>query len=817
MKSLAGARLWLTGLAYLLVYAAFDMAARVFEVAPGVSLWYPPVGLELACAILLGWRSLPWILAGNFYSVFVTSDAPVAWNTIALAVVIAWAYFTAGLLVHRRFGPLPAPSRPSETSYLITLCFIPPLAVSALGSLLMFGFGGFGHWEGLQTTAQWWIGDLTGVLTVVPLCLVHVAPRIVQEDLPRRDWTRREILEVIAQGAVLIGSTLLVYGFDAGWQYQSRYLCFVPLVWICLRHGLPGATIATCALTMGNLAATRLAGASEHIVVDLLLFEIALASVGLGLGLVVSRRLAAEQERARLLTILEATPDFIGTAQLDGRVVYQNAAFLRFCGCATLAEARTKRMGDFHSPASAGRLRSEAVPAALAQGAWNGEMLFVDHAGREVPVLQLIFVHRDAHGRPALFSTVARDINPLKQSERARLEAERSMLQAQKLESLGVLAGGIAHDFNNLLTTMLGNAALARLDIAADTAAERSVHQIELAALRAAELCRQMLAYAGKGRLASAQVDLNALVEETTHLLHASISKKVSLAFALGEALPPVHGDAAQLSQIAMNLVVNASDAIGDRSGHIVVHTGVVAASAEYLANAYLSPNLAPGEYVFLEVEDDGCGMTPEVQARIFEPFFTTKFSGHGLGLSAVLGIARSHQGALKVESAPGRGTRFRLLLPAVRQPVEPPAAAAQAGLEKWRGSGCVLVADDEEAVRSVSALLLERSGFTVETACDGRQAVELFRARRREFRAVLLDLTMPVLDGAEALREIHGIDPTVPVVLMSGYSERHSAQRIGGEGRAAGFVQKPFQSVQLFGVLRGALEAGEAEKILRG
>ena len=448
------------------------------------------------------------------------------------------------------------------------------------------------------------------------------------------------------------------------------------------------------------------------------------------------------------------------------------------------------------------------MPTALAQGAWNGEMVLVDRDGREVPVLQLIFVHRDEQGQPAMFSTVVRDISDQKQAERARFDAERSLLQAQKLESLGVLAGGIAHDFNNLLTTMLGNAALARLDIPSDTAAERSVHQIELAALRAAELCRQMLAYAGKGRLASAQVDLNALVHETTHLLHASISKKAALTFELTEALPQVHGDAAQLSQIVMNLVVNASDAIGDRTGEIVVRTGVITADAAYLADAYLAPNLAPGEYVYLEVEDDGCGMTQEVKARIFEPFYTTKFSGHGLGLSAVLGITRSHQGALKVVSAKGEGTTFRLLLPAVRKPAEPQITVTGGGADKWRSSGRVLVADDEEAVRSVSALILERCGFTVETAVDGREAVEIFRERSGEFRAVLLDLTMPVMDGAEAFREIHAIAPETPVILMSGYSEHHSAQRIGGEGRAAGFVQKPFQTAQLMATLRAALES---------
>lgn len=451
----------------------------------------------------------------------------------------------------------------------------------------------------------------------------------------------------------------------------------------------------------------------------------------------------------------------------------------------------------------------EGVPAAIAHGIWQDETAFLDAEGREIPVSQLILAHYDENRRPVLLSTVARDITALKSAERGRLQSERNLLQAQKLESLGVLAGGIAHDFNNLLTVMLGNATLARLDVAPHSPAEGAIHQIELAALRAAELCRQMLAYSGRGHLSTQLVNLSKLVEETTHLLKVSISKKCVLAFDLAADLPPVKGDATQLNQITMNLVMNASDACGERGGHIRVRTGVMQADPAYLASTYLAPALDPGAYVYLEVEDDGAGIPAETLGRIFEPFFTTKFSGHGLGLSAVLGIARSHQGAIKVDTTVGRGTTFRLLLPAAAG-IAPAEATIERTAEAWRGTGRILVVDDEDAVREIATRILDRYGFTTLTAVNGREAVDLFVREPAGFRAVLLDLSMPVMDGDETFREIHAINPAVPVVLMSGYNKTESAGRFAGRG-LAGFLQKPFEAARLIETLRSVLENPDA------
>jgi PAS domain S-box-containing protein len=396
-------------------------------------------------------------------------------------------------------------------------------------------------------------------------------------------------------------------------------------------------------------------------------------------------------------------------------------------------------------------------------------------------------------------------------TERKRIEAERrrmekQLLETQKLESLGLLAGGIAHDFNNLLTGVLGNAGLARLEAPAGWKGLESLEGIEKAALRAADLCKQMLAYSGKGRFVVQRIDLNELITDTLQLLQVSIGKKAALRLNLTAGLPAIQADASQIRQIVMNLVINAAEAIGERSGSITLATGSLHADAGYLAGLQLASELPAGDYVWLEVGDDGQGMDAATVARIFDPFFTTKFTGRGLGLAAVLGIVRGHRGAIRVYSEPGRGTTFKLLFPAVAGAPESlarrPIAAAT-----WTGSGRVLVVDDEEAVRTVAVRLLEKLGFAVQTASDGEEALAIFQAEAAAYRLVLLDLTMPRLDGEETFRRLRQLRPEISVVLMSGFNKVDAINRFTGRG-LAGFVQKPFEVDSLAQELRRVLEA---------
>ena len=407
-------------------------------------------------------------------------------------------------------------------------------------------------------------------------------------------------------------------------------------------------------------------------------------------------------------------------------------------------------------------------------------------------------VLHDPDGRSISILSLVQDISErvLAEEDRRRTEVERQALdrklqEAQKLESLGVLAGGIAHDFNNLLTGVLGNASLAQMDLPAGSPVQPLLDQIETAATRAADLCRQMLAYSGKGRFVIQRLDLNALIKDTTRLLQVSISKHAVLKFDLAASLPAVLGDATQFRQVVMNLVINASEAIGEKSGFISISTGLVRADRACLAGTFSAPDLPEGDYVFLEIADNGGGMVPEVEARIFEPFFTTKFTGRGLGLAAVIGIVRGHKGALKVFSEQGWGTTFKILLPCAEGPAEESPAAAPVQ-PAWRGSGTALVVDDEETVRVTTARMLEALGFSVQLADNGRTGVEKFSAAPGEFSLVVLDLTMPHMDGEEAFREIIDVRPDARVLLMSGFNEQDAISRFTGK-RLAGFLQKPF------------------------
>jgi PAS domain S-box-containing protein len=407
-------------------------------------------------------------------------------------------------------------------------------------------------------------------------------------------------------------------------------------------------------------------------------------------------------------------------------------------------------------------------------------------------------------GRTVGLVASSREITERKQAEQERAALDLKLQQKQKLESLGVLAGGIAHDFNNLLTGILGNADLARLESPPGSAAAPYLDHIEHVCLRAADLCKQMLAYAGKGRFVLEHLDLNRIIADMMHLLQLSISKSAVLKPALGPDLPQVRADASQLRQVVMNLVLNASEAIGGKSGLIGLTTGVMRVSRDYIRHALLDPDFPEGDYVFLEVSDNGPGMTEEVKAKVFDPFFTTKFAGRGLGLAAVQGIVRVHKGAIKVYSEPGRGTTFKVLLPRAAEPAGEVPAAEVAPAD-WRGEGTVLVADDEDTVRAIAARALETVGFRVLLAANGEEAIDRFRADPETFRLVLLDLTMPRLGGEEVFRELRQLRPDVRVLLMSGYAEQEVMTRFEGKG-LAGFLQKPFQLPTLVAKVRQAL-----------
>ena len=386
-----------------------------------------------------------------------------------------------------------------------------------------------------------------------------------------------------------------------------------------------------------------------------------------------------------------------------------------------------------------------------------------------------------------------------------RKSMDEKLRQTQKLESLGVLAGGIAHDFNNILMAILGNADLALLELSPVSPARQNVLEIEKATRRAADLCKQMLAYSGKGRFVIEAINLGELIQEMIHMLEVSVSKKAVLRYNFADNLPAIKADIAQIRQIIMNMIINASEAIGDKSGVISVNIGAMDCDSKYLNEIYSGENLPEGIYVYLEIADTGCGMDKEATKKLFEPFFTTKFTGRGLGMSAVLGIVQGHKGAIKVYSEKGRGTTFKVLFPAVDDPAGP-VAKEVADKKEWQGSGTVMIVDDEESICAVGKQMLERIGFKVIIAPDGREAVELFRKHAEDIVCVILDLTMPHMDGEETFRELRRIRKDVCVILSSGYNEQDITQRFVGKD-LAGFIQKPYQSASLIEKVREVLE----------
>jgi two-component system cell cycle sensor histidine kinase/response regulator CckA len=412
----------------------------------------------------------------------------------------------------------------------------------------------------------------------------------------------------------------------------------------------------------------------------------------------------------------------------------------------------------------------------------------------------------DAHGKLLGYRGVDRDVTERKRAEEERRRLEAQLHHAQKLESLGVLAGGIAHDFNNILVAILGNADLALSEVGPRSQLRDNLVGIAEAAKRAAELCKQMLAYAGKERFVVEPVNLSDVVSEMTHILEVSISKKAILRYSFATDLPAIEADAAQLHQVVMNLITNASDALGEERGVIAISTGCIYCDREYLFEAGGSQDMAEGTYVYLEVTDSGIGMDESTRERIFEPFFTTKFSGRGLGLASTLGIVQGHRGALKVTSEPGRGSTFRVLFPTVARRVTVAEESSRDGSE-WVGVGTVLLVDDEDAVRSVGKRMLQLVGFDVVTASGGRDALRVFSENPEDVALVVLDLTMPDMDGEETFEALRAIRRDVPVLLSSGHSELEVMQRFK-EKSIAGFIQKPYELAILREMVRSAIRA---------
>lgn len=510
---------------------------------------------------------------------------------------------------------------------------------------------------------------------------------------------------------------------------------------------------------------------------------------------------ALQEASRRQRAILDNSTDLMWVKDIAGRYTAVNTAFARAFGY-SMAQIEGRTVRDLADADAAALVEAQDAEVLASRRAVTVER--VSRVGGEERVFEVTITPIVGDfGEPTGTTGTARDITDRRRLEHERARDAARMQDAQKLESLGLLAGGVAHDFNNLLGVIQANAELARLDLPADSPVREPFTEIERSAQRAADLTRQMLAYAGMGRVAIESVDISSLVRGTADLLRSVVTKKAQLRFELDENLPPVEGDATQLRQVVMNLISNASDAIGEQEGSITLRTMRQHLHSGDVVLAFGQDELRAGMHVVVEVADTGGGMSRETQQRIFDPFFTTKFVGRGLGLAAVLGILRAHGGAIAIDSDLGRGSTFRIYLPAAQPKHVSGNHVAMRGDDDGMptySQGTILVVDDEPTLRSLASRVLARSGYVVEIASDGVEALERL-AEVPSIGIVLLDMLMPRMNGDETLRAIRARYPLLPVLLTSGFSEAVAADRLLDDVRV-GFIQKPYGARQLITAL---------------
>jgi two-component system, cell cycle sensor histidine kinase and response regulator CckA len=652
----------------------------------------------------------------------------------------------------------------------------------------------------------WFLGDLLGQLIVAPLLLVWARGGwtwLRTLSLPQRIEGSLLVLGLAATAIVALGGDMRAPGVIPALVYTP--LPF--LLWAAVRFGTRGLFSSLLLVTLlaiwqastarGPFAASG--GPDENVLSLQLFLTIVAISLMLLVSLVEERRQAMTEMRL-LREIVEETPDCVAVIGLGGEVRYLNGAGHRLLGISDQQEMTTLSVFDLHPDTDGQRVVQEGLPTARSFGMWRGETHLRARDGQEILTSQVIMRHLDARGKLAFFSTVVRDLSERQRAEQERLRWQAQLQGMQKIESLGVLAGGIAHDFNNLLTGILGSAELARAALAPKSAVAPLLDDVARCALQAATLTKQMLDFAGKGRIAVRPLRLGDLVRELTPLLEAALPKGVVLHYALSASDDAVEADSAQLQQVIVNLIMNAGEAMADGDGTITLATGTLSHGGD--------DDLAPGQYAWLEVSDTGAGMDKTTCARLFEPFFTTKPKRRGMGLATALGIIGSHRGSIRVRSTPGRGTTFTVLLPSSRKPVAADGPAhPRHRADHLRADGVpplLLVVDDEEIVREFISKALVRAGYRVQIARDGRQAIEQFQAHAHEIALVLMDVTMPNLDGVEASAAIQRLQPDARIVLMSGYSNQTRSQTM--DRGLAGFLPKPFRLARLLEVIDAAL-----------
>ncbi len=544
---------------------------------------------------------------------------------------------------------------------------------------------------------------------------------------------------------------------------------------------------------------------AEQAINEQLIGGLVLVLLASGLSFAMARTSGAMRSlraaEANFQALIEQSPLPYAIFETSGSIRYSNPAFrdlLRKAGAEFVLDERYNAVHDT-------RIRESGLLKLLGKGFADGpitvrpfryELVDAEPEQDELWIQAVIFpLENEALDAPQ-YVVVLEDITASKLAEIQRAELDARILQSQKLEGLGVMAGGIAHDFNNLLTPVQGNAELIQKLAPPDSNLRDFAGSIIRASTRAADLCDQLLAYAGHGIQTKTATNISNEVREMNELFRTSLAKKTVLVQELSDGLPPVMADQTQLRQIILNLLINGSEALDDKPGTVTITTGVTDLSQEQVQTLLPASERTAGEYVYLEVRDNGHGMDEETQEKLFNPFFSTKFTGRGLGLSAVIGIVSNHAGGISVESTPGVGSTFTVYLPSTPLPRES-TPGLQTASDGGAYGGTVLLVDDEESVLEVGVSVLESMGFSVITAVNGEEALQIFRTRHEDLVCVFLDMLMPSLDGRETLTEMRIIAPDIPVVIATGYTSSTVAQSLANEPQVI-VMQKPYQIADL-------------------
>lgn len=798
--------------------------------------WYLPAPVGIALVHWWGPRVLPLyaLFEALLLGIWLDSSlSNVALSTVADTTMVSLSWLLSARRLRHRVRTTWALGE--LVRFLVLGVALPVAAAHTIFYLTWWATGTFtGDAAGAFAIVLWSSDVMVGATVGFPL-LLFVTP------LARRVGLSRIALETPEppghfelSSRALWGLFVVLFsvalGVDQGLGFERFWFFdYVVLLLVGLTLGVRAAAVAITAFCAATFGLPTVLGipidpfwSLTHWVIDPLTVLAVSCCVGLVVGQVrtdvgaqlrrraiVERELRASEERFHeiLGTMSEIAWAVDAT---DLRTIYRSPSAERVLGVEGRGLGHLPNLIDRHVHPDDRERVDDMKARALADGFAEAEYRIVRPDGEVRWLRDRARMVYGRDGEPVRYVGLASDVTAERDMEEAQRQLASRLEQSQKLESLGMLAGGLAHDFNNLLQTVLGNAELLREEVAEGRTPPDEIDErlaaVERAAGTAAQLCEELLAFAGRGRISARVLDLSSVVRDMVGLLEVTVGERVSIELRLADDAVPVNADGAKLQQVALNLVSNAADAVGDRDGRIVVTTGIRSFARDFLESTVVESSLAPGPFAFVEVRDDGTGMDGETRAHIFDPFYTTKPAGRGLGLAAVLGIVQGHGGAIHVASRPGSGTTFTVLLPVAPSWVVRPKSAGSTRNRRARGS--VLFVDDEPDIRELGAQMLRRAGYTVHVADGGPAAVELVRSGTPLDLAVI-DVRMPGMDGIETMQALRALRPQIPTILVSG-QERADGARIAGSG--AEFLSKPFRRDELLDALERALRVAAIE-----